>query len=63
MHGSDRGGMGVQIWHLPPAEDTLDTADAERGQTQMQEMNICNNQDTIANKTLDKKYCLYTEEK
>ena len=30
---------------------TLDTADAERGQTQMQEMNICNNQDTITNKT------------
>ena len=35
---------------LPLRTLTLDTADAERGQTKMQEMNICN-QDTITNKT------------
>ena len=58
------GGWGSKFGtFLPLRTLTLDTADAERGQTQMQEMNICNNQDTIANKTLDKKYCLYTEEK
>ena len=59
-----QGGWGSKFGtFLPLRTLTLDTADAERGQTQMQEMNICNNQDTIANKTLDKKYCLYTEEK
>ena len=63
MHGSDRGGWGSKFGtFLPLRTLTLDTADAERGQTKMQEMNICNNQDTITNKTHDK-YILCIEEK